>query len=63
MNPMNITCCASFNAGCGTEIKTPVYSPMNEYLAAEEILERKESLAGLLKDGEKLWSAIGLDDA
>ena len=41
MNPMNITCCASFNAGCGTEINTPVYSPMNEYLAAEEILERK----------------------
>ncbi len=29
----------------------------------EEILERKESLAGLLKDGEKLWNAIGLDDA
>ena len=36
MNPMNITCCASFNAGCGTEINTPVYSPMNEYLAAED---------------------------
>ena len=29
----------------------------------EEILERKESLAGLLKDGEKLWNAIGLDNA
>ena len=29
----------------------------------EEILDRKESLAGLLKDGEKLWSAIGLADA
>ena len=29
----------------------------------EEILERKESLAGLLKDGEKLWNAIGLADA
>ena len=29
----------------------------------EEILDRKESLAGLLKDGEKLWSAIGLDNA
>ena len=29
----------------------------------EEILDRKESLAGLLKDGEKLWSAVGLDDA
>ena len=29
----------------------------------EEILDRKESLAGLLKDGEKLWNAIGLDDA
>ncbi len=28
----------------------------------EEILDRKESLAGLLKDGEKLWSAIGLAD-
>ena len=29
----------------------------------EEILDRKESLAGLLKDGEKLWNAIGLADA
>jgi len=29
----------------------------------EEILERKESLAGLLKDGEKLWNTIGLDNA
>ena len=29
----------------------------------EEILERKKSLAGLLKDGEKLWNAIGLADA
>ena len=29
----------------------------------EEILERKESLAGLLKDGEKLWNAIDLDNA
>ena len=29
----------------------------------EEILDRKESLAGLLKDGEKRWSAIGLADA
>ena len=29
----------------------------------EEILDRKESLAGLLKDGEKLWSAIGLADS
>ncbi len=29
----------------------------------EEILDRKESLAGLLKDGEKLWSTVGLADA
>ena len=28
----------------------------------EEILERKESLAGLLKDGEKFWDAVGLED-
>ena len=26
----------------------------------EEILERKESLAGLLRDGEPLWKAVGL---
>ena len=26
----------------------------------EEILERKESLAGLLKDGEQFWNAVGL---
>ncbi len=29
----------------------------------EEILERKESLAGLLKDGEELWKAVGLVNA
>ena len=27
----------------------------------EEILERKESLAGLLRDGEPLWKAVELD--
>ena len=29
----------------------------------EEILERKESLAGLLKDGDQFWSAVRLEDA
>ena len=29
----------------------------------EEILERKESLAGLLKDGEQFWRTVGLADA